>query len=154
MWGELRGERQISARQLRPTRSKERHCQSPRPWGPVPGGVQGQGEGLGPPTRPTVPYSAPWDPQKSSDAGRKRAFSGEIPHGQNGPHGRRCQHPCRKWGAGGGRTQRWSGAGRDLRCGARSAFLLCPGPRRQCNHKPGGFPQETRASHTNSTWGP
>ena len=41
--GELKRERQILAKRLQPTRSKERHPQSPRPWCPVPRETRGRG---------------------------------------------------------------------------------------------------------------
>lgn len=76
-------------------------------------------------------------------------------HKQNrGPWSRRCPSSLKEVGgeragppAGPARPgvrelrRGWEG---DLRLGVRSAFHICPGPRRQWTHKPGRFPQETR----------
>lgn len=51
-----------------------------------------------------------------------------------------------RWTRLGGRGRRSSSRGweGDLQSGVRSAFHICLSPRRQWNHKPGQFPQETR----------
>lgn len=77
--GESKRERRNLAKQLQPTRSKERHSQSSQPQCPVPGETQGQeGPAWVPLTHPMARYlsSAPWT-EKSSDTRQETVTSGE-----------------------------------------------------------------------------
>ena len=124
--------------------------------------TQGQKWGLawGAPTRPTPHYSNSAPEMTKELRGKAGSvLSQENSHRQNrGHYARRCQHITEgsgrrmgeatalaqapeAWGSRRSGRRGWEG---DLGLGVRSAFHICPSPRRQCNHKPGWLPQETR----------